>query len=89
MTLNALEYDACFVTGFQAQTKMAQQLLELIKGVIQASDRELDSSIFKGFFNPETPGIRDSACGAGQHLTPTSMSELFGAREFPKQSPKS
>ena len=49
MTLNALEYDASFITGFQAQTKMPQQLLELIKGVIQASDRELDSSIFKVF----------------------------------------
>ena len=50
MTIYAPEYDACFITGFQAKAKMPQQLLEMMNGVSsQASERELDSSIFKVF----------------------------------------
>ena len=49
MMIYAPEYDACFITGFQAKTKMPQQLLEMMNGVSQASERELDSSIFKVF----------------------------------------
>ena len=49
MTTHTPEYDACFVTVFQAKAKMPQQLLEMMNGVSQASEIELDSSIFKVF----------------------------------------
>lgn len=50
MKLNAPVWDELFITGdFQAQTKLFHLLLEMMKRMIQVSDREPDSSTFKGF----------------------------------------